>query len=133
MGRIAGGYKRWSESTSLKARCFWLVSMKTLPELIHGFDVFTLTSRYEGLSMTLTEAMHAGVPLLVSDVGCASEVVKDERMGFSVGNAVEFITKLRILLEVEDDQALSAAVKARAEDLVLEKSAQAYLKLYEQA
>ena len=109
---------------------FLVGEVKAAAKLLRGFDVFTLTSRYEGLSMTLTEAMHAGVSLLVSDVGCSSSVVGDQRMVFQPGNVSEFIDKLGSLLDADDRNALSEAVYSRCKELVLERSANAYLHLY---
>ncbi|MEX2514711.1 MAG: glycosyltransferase [Candidatus Paceibacterota bacterium] len=100
-------------------------------QYLAGFDVFVLPSHYEGLSMTLTEAMHAGVPLLVSDVGCSGGVVGDERMVFQPGDAVEFLDKLEGLLDADDRDELSKAVHRRAQELVLDRSISKYLDLYE--
>jgi glycosyltransferase involved in cell wall biosynthesis len=110
---------------------FLVGEVKGAAKLLRGFDVFTLTSRYEGLSMTLTEAMHAGVPLLVSDVGCSSSVVGDERMVFQAGDAIDFVTKIRELLELEDFEELTQKLQAQAKQLSLSASVEGYLQLYE--
>jgi glycosyltransferase involved in cell wall biosynthesis len=110
---------------------FLVGEVKGAAKLLRGFDVFTLTSRYEGLSMTLTEAMHAGVPLLVSDVGCSSSVVGDERMVFQAGDAIDFVTKIRELLELEDFEELTQKLQAQAKQLSLSASVERYLQLYE--
>jgi len=70
--------------------------------------------------------MHAGVPLLVSNVGCSG----DERMIFCEGDAVEFIVTLRQLLDASNTEGLSMSVTKRAKELVLEKSAGEYMDLY---
>jgi glycosyltransferase involved in cell wall biosynthesis len=98
-----------------------------------GLDVFVLPSHYEGLSMTLTEAMHASVPLLVSDVGCSGSIVGDQRMVYRPGNASEFIEKLGSLLDADDRNTLSEAVYSRSKELVLERSKNTYLDLYRDA
>jgi glycosyltransferase involved in cell wall biosynthesis len=41
-------------------------------------NVLVLPSSYEGYGMVLTEALHAGVPVIVSDVGATSEVVRHD-------------------------------------------------------
>jgi len=43
--------------------------------LLKGLDLFVLPSIYEGLSISLIEAVFAGVPVLASDVGGNREVV----------------------------------------------------------
>ena len=45
-------------------------------------DVFALTSRNEGMSNTLLEAMAAGLPVVASDVGGNGEIVASDIAGF---------------------------------------------------
>jgi len=44
-------------------------------------DLFLLTSNHEGYGMSVVEAMAAGCPLIMTDVGCAGELVKNEYNG----------------------------------------------------
>jgi len=48
--------------------------------------VFVLTSKTEGLSLALMEAMMAGVPAVVPDVGDLGDLVQDGENGFLVGS-----------------------------------------------
>jgi glycosyltransferase involved in cell wall biosynthesis len=48
------------------------------------FDVFALASLSEGLSVALLEAMAAGVPAVVTDVGGNTELVEDGETGWVV-------------------------------------------------
>jgi len=48
-----------------------------LPSYYKGADLFLLTSNYEGWAMTIIEAMAAGTAIIMTDVGCAGEVVKN--------------------------------------------------------
>lgn len=45
-------------------------------------DIFVLTSIYEGLPISIIEAMAAGLPIVSSDVGGVSDIVKNEVNGF---------------------------------------------------
>jgi glycosyltransferase involved in cell wall biosynthesis len=49
-----------------------------------GFDVFALPSRWEGLPLVILEAMHAGLPVVATDVGSVAEAVRDGRTGLLV-------------------------------------------------
>jgi glycosyltransferase involved in cell wall biosynthesis len=46
-----------------------------------AMDVFVLPSRSEGVSVALLEAMAAGVPVAVTDVGANREVIEEGRCG----------------------------------------------------
>lgn len=50
--------------------------------LLTASDLFMLSSLSEGISVTLLEAMAAGLPVAATDVGGNSEVVEEERTGF---------------------------------------------------
>jgi glycosyltransferase involved in cell wall biosynthesis len=62
---------------------------------LRAFDVFVLTSRYEGMSVSILEALAAGVPILASDVGGIREQVPYiEHQVFTRNDAKEFTKKI---------------------------------------
>ena len=70
--------------------------------LLAGFDVFGMSSRFEGLPIALLEAMAAGVPPVATSVGGIPEVITDEVDG--------------ILVPPADPEALAAAMTRVATD-----------------
>ncbi|WP_158883348.1 glycosyltransferase [Rhodanobacter sp. L36] len=52
-----------------------------VPELLGGLDVFALSSVSEGYSMALLEASAVALPIIATDVGGNSEIVKDGLTG----------------------------------------------------
>jgi glycosyltransferase involved in cell wall biosynthesis len=62
---------------------------------LHAMDVFSLTSRSEGMPQSMLEASVVGVPIVASRVGGIPELVQDGRTG--------------ILFELGDEAALAAA------------------------
>jgi glycosyltransferase involved in cell wall biosynthesis len=60
-------------------------------------DLFLLSSNHEGYGLTIPEAMAAGCPVIMTDVGCAGELVKD---GFN-----------GLVLPVNDKEALIEDIK----------------------
>jgi len=47
-------------------------------------DVFLLTSNSEGWGMAVIEAGNYGFPIIITDVGCAGEAIKDEESGIII-------------------------------------------------
>jgi glycosyltransferase involved in cell wall biosynthesis len=50
-------------------------------KLLRGFDLFVMTSRYEGLPYSLLEASLAGIPVISTDVGGVPEIISHGRTG----------------------------------------------------
>jgi glycosyltransferase involved in cell wall biosynthesis len=47
-------------------------------------DCFLLTSDYEGWGMVIVEAITAGLPVIMTDVGCAGELIVNEVSGLVI-------------------------------------------------
>lgn len=62
-------------------------------------DIFMLPSNYEGLPMSIIEALCSSVPVLASDVGGVSEILNDKN-GYALKNIPEFfVNKLQDFYE----------------------------------
>ncbi|HEY3490987.1 MAG TPA: glycosyltransferase [Candidatus Deferrimicrobiaceae bacterium] len=53
-----------------------------VPDLLRAFDVFLLTSRWEGLPKVVPQALIAGIPVVATAVDGTSEIVDDGIDGF---------------------------------------------------
>ena len=65
------------------------------------FDALLISSNYEGWGLVATEAMAAGLPVIMTDVGLAGEVVRDDANGrvVPVGDAEAFLAACLDLCE----------------------------------
>jgi len=91
-----------TRSLGLTERVTFAGSRGDVAELLPAFDVFALSSRHEGLPISLLEAMAAGVPCVATAVGGVPEVVTDRDEG--------------ILVAPEDPDALAHALGAVVAD-----------------
>lgn len=78
---------------------------RDIPELMATFDLFVLTSLWEGLPRVLPQAMATGLPIVCTQADGSAEAVADGENGFLVprGSAAVMAEKALILL---DDAAL---------------------------
>lgn len=101
-------------------------------QLLEYADVFVLPSNYEGLPMSIIEALAFGRPVVASDVGGITELL-DGRNGFAVENdAGVMAAKIRYILEEPERYAgmSQAARRTYLEKFTVEKMVEGYNKIY---
>jgi glycosyltransferase involved in cell wall biosynthesis len=113
---------------------FWGERMDTA-QFYSAADAFVMSSVSEGLPMSLLQAMSAGVPALLTDVGGMAEVVRLAGSGLlaPVGDSAamaEAIVKLAGDPGLRAEFSRRAAVAYEAQ-FTLERMADGYMKLYQ--
>ncbi|NPV26682.1 MAG: glycosyltransferase family 4 protein [Firmicutes bacterium] len=71
-------------STKLDNIVSFLGNRHDVNEIIGDFDIFALFSRWEGLPISILEAMMAGKPVVASNVGGIRELIVDGENGYLV-------------------------------------------------
>jgi sugar transferase (PEP-CTERM/EpsH1 system associated) len=92
---------------SLGERALFLGNRNDVRELLGIMDVFVLSSRKEGQSVAITEAMATRVPVVATNVGGTPELVLDGRTG--------------LLVPPGDPEAMAAAIVRVLNDSTLAK------------
>jgi glycosyltransferase involved in cell wall biosynthesis len=106
-----------------------------VPALLARADLFVLSSRSEGMPISVLEAMAAGLPVVASAVGGIPEIVIDGETGILVppGNVEALAAALSALLaDPEERRRLGEAGRRRAGALFdLPRFRRAHVELYE--
>jgi sugar transferase (PEP-CTERM/EpsH1 system associated) len=130
-GPLAKNLEKYVEDAGLADTVLFLGERSDVPRLLQVFDVFVLSSTMEGLSLTLLEAMAAGLPIVATDVGGNSEVVLDGDTGILIEpqNAAAMAAAMEMLLA---DDSLARKMGSRGRERVIELfSLEAMVKRYE--
>lgn len=87
-------YEDIIDKKSLKNNVFLLGEVLGAAKYLKGFDLFVLPSMYEGLSISLIEALSSGIKVIASRVGGNGEIVGDNNC-FELNNIDSFIELLK--------------------------------------
>jgi glycosyltransferase involved in cell wall biosynthesis len=80
-GPLRGELQLLAEQLQLGERLQFLGERKDVAELLSQADVFVLASKWEGLPVSILEAMRAGLPVVATDVGGVREAVQEDVTG----------------------------------------------------
>ena len=84
LGPLDGSLRGLAAELGVASRVVWPGSRDDVFALLPGFDVFVLSSQFEGLPIALLEAMATGVAPVATRVGGMPEVITDGRDGLLV-------------------------------------------------
>lgn len=129
-----GNQHEVTEYGELPANCHFLGNIVNAGAYCSKADLFMLPSNYEGLPMVIIEAMSFGKPIVASNVGGISEIVRNGVNGYVVeNNASTFASHIKEILE--DKEKCDAFGKASLEiynaELTVDKMVNNYLKIYQ--
>ena len=99
---------------------------------LHEADIFVLPSKYEGMPMTLIEAMGTALPIVASRVGGIPDMIKDNAEGLlCTPDAEDIVKKIKLLIENQDLRTkLGQAAFKAANKFSSERMAKEYEKVY---
>jgi glycosyltransferase involved in cell wall biosynthesis len=105
-GPLESDVRRLSDSLQLESVMHWLGQRNDVPNLLHLFDCFLLTSRWEGFPLVILEAMAAGVPVVATDIFGTRDAIQHGINGWlaPVGDTESLA---RFILDLLEDPAKS--------------------------
>ncbi|MBU1057120.1 MAG: glycosyltransferase [Proteobacteria bacterium] len=99
---------------NIQDKVFFMGKRIDINQIMNGFDIYVNMSVFEGMSITLLEAMSCGLPVIASKVGGTPEFINDNLTGllFLSGDHKELANKIELLLAVPE-QRDNLGIKAR--------------------
>jgi glycosyltransferase involved in cell wall biosynthesis len=112
-GSERGALERLIESHGLRPRVHLLGHFEPVSTVYQAFDVFALSSAWEGLPLSLLEAMASGLAVVATDVGGVRDAVDDGVNGLLVspGDVEDLVTALLSLTDVRRRSALAKTAR----------------------
>ena len=114
-GPTLSAVERKVQELSLTDRVEFLGDRSDIAERLRAASIFALATNWEGLPLSILEAMRAGLPIVASDVGGVREAVTSGRNGFLIArqDTTAFTFALETLLTDERLRSRMAADSRR--------------------
>jgi glycosyltransferase involved in cell wall biosynthesis len=128
--------KELAENLGIADRVSFYGDRGDVPALLARAHVFVLLSRYEGLPISILEAMRAGLPVIASGVGGVPELLRHGDTGFLVPNEVRAVAGAVATLAASPElrQRMGAAGRRRfAQEFALDQMLSRIEAVYEAA
>jgi glycosyltransferase involved in cell wall biosynthesis len=102
-GALRKKVERLTRKLDLQSRVLLSGWRRDIPKILSAIDVFALTSLWEGLPISVLEAMASSKPVVATNTGGVAEVITEGRTGFLVPpkNTAVMSEKLVVLLKDE--------------------------------
>lgn len=127
--------KALARELNLEKRIRFLGERSDVPDLLSQADIYVLASKWEGLPVSILEAMRASLPVIATDVGGISEMVKDEVTGLlaRAGDPDHLRNRLQILIDSPELRTTlgKAARRSFEENFQIEASVRKTIAVYD--
>lgn len=131
-GELLEPTRALAKTLGLSDSVAFLGSQSNVYPYLHNSDLFLLPSQYEGMPMTLIEAMGTGLPIAASKVGGVPDMLEDGESAILTDCAPESVAQAACkLLEDEALRArLGQAAKTQSEKFSAAHMAESYVRAY---
>ncbi|MDE1184319.1 glycosyltransferase family 4 protein [Paraburkholderia sp.] len=128
-------YPEEAKALGIAHRVHFLGLVKEMPVLMHSVDAFVFPSRYEAMSLSLLEAMAAGLPVVTARTAGGAEIITPE-CGIVLDDPDDPQALARAIATLADSddkrRAMGVAANELAGDFGWARMAEQYIALYRQ-
>ncbi len=132
-GELLEATRALVKELNMEGNVRFLGSQSHIYPYLHEADIFLLPSSYEGMPMTILEAMGTALPIVATRVGGVPDMIRDHESGLLTVCSPEEISQA--ILELASSEALRRNLGQQAKKDSLKFSAdymaQSYCKIYE--
>lgn len=128
-GKEKNNLKKLVDKLSLEnsVKFFGFKNVEQLKQIYLSADAFVLTSLAEGWGLVVIEATKYGLPVIMTDVGCAGEIIVNNESGFVIKNSLDDLVLSMKKVMSED---VSKLVESAQHKIKLLPNKEETLKLY---
>lgn len=116
---VIGDGEEKNKLDKIKPKNVFLVGQKNhneVRDIVKFSDVFLLTSDYEGWGICVAEGLAAGLPVIMTDTGCAGELVVDGKLGGFVISPGDYTGIIRAIKKLYESKKLRTVLVSRGQD-----------------
>ena len=131
-GELMEQTRQYADQLQLQDHVSFLGSQSNVYPHLNGADIFLLPSYYEGMPMTIIEAMGTGLPIVATAVGGVPDMLADGQSGLLTECSAESVYHAceKLAQSEELRQRLGTQAKADSERFSARYMAQQYLQEY---
>ena len=132
-GELREMIKNLSDELGICENVHFLGSRSNVYPYLHEADIFLLPSKYEGMPMTIIEAMGTGLPIVATAVGGVPDMITDQVSGLLTECEPEAVSRA-VLKLIEDEglrEKLGRNAKQESKRFSAEFMAEEYCKIYQ--
>jgi glycosyltransferase involved in cell wall biosynthesis len=111
-GEDTAELKKQCDSLGLTEHVHWTGVINNVRDYLRNTDIYCQPSRSEAIPLSIAEAMQYGIPVVATNVGGVSELVRDGENGFLLvpDDPQALADKLQLLIESREQRELMGAL-----------------------
>lgn len=131
-GNLEDTTAQYACSLGIREKVTFLGNQNNVYPCLHNADIFLLPSKFEGMPMTIIEAMGTGLPIVASAVGGVPDMLEDGKSGLLVSGEPESVAQAVLRLLTQEDLRKNLGTNARrdSEKFSAEHMARCYCDVY---